>query len=67
MTLFFKKIAKVADNIAIYGIMVLAKKAILQIPLKKDTSILLLNIDIPCSPSLGMRLCCDCMIFYLLE
>ena len=31
MTLFTKKIAKLADNIAIYSITLLAKKAILQI------------------------------------
>ena len=48
--LFTKKKAKLADNIVIYGITVLTKKALLQIPLKKNTSILL-NIDIPCSPT----------------
>ena len=50
---FYPKKAKLADNIAIYGITVfnLTKKALLQIPLKKNTWILL-NIDIPCSPNL---------------
>ena len=49
---FYPKNAKLADNIAIYGITVLTKKALLQIPLKKNTSILL-NIDIPCSPNVS--------------
>ena len=61
MTLFFEKKAKVADNIAIYGITVLTKKAILQVPLKKGTSILL-NIDIPCSPTpVIWRTCRQCV------
>lgn len=35
MTLFLQKIAKLTDNIAIYGITVLTKKATLQILLKE--------------------------------
>ena len=60
--------AKLMDNIVIYmyGIMVLNKKAILQISLKKDTSILLnIDIHVPCSPTLWYPDIMSAIILYV--